>query len=91
MNKLDLINKVSKISGLSKTKSSEVVDATITTIQDALSNGEKVTLAGFGTWETSVREARIGRNPQTGQEISIASKRVAKFKVGSTLAKQVNG
>lgn len=90
MNKSDLINEVASSTGLTKTKSSEVVDATINAIQAALSNGEKVTLVGFGTWETSTRGARKGRNPKTGEEISIASKTVARFRAGANLNKQVN-
>lgn len=91
MNKSDLINEVSTKTGLSKVKSSEAVDAVINSIQSALANGTKVTLVGFGTWETSLREGRICRNPKTGEEVSVPSKRVARFRPGSILTKEVNG
>lgn len=90
MNKTDLINEVASKTGLSKVKSSEAVDAVINSIQTALADGSKVTLVGFGTWETSVREGRKCRNPKTGEEVTVPSKRVARFRVGSILAEKVN-
>lgn len=90
MNKAELINEIANSTGIPKTKAGEVLNALTLTIQNALSKGEKVTLVGFGTWETSKRQARKGRNPQTGVEINIPEKKVAKFRAGSTLANQVN-
>ncbi len=91
MNKADLINEISNSTGLTKTKASETIDAIINAIGTSLSKGEKVTLVGFGTWETSSRQPRKGRNPKTGQEINIPAKTVARFRAGPTLSNKVNG
>lgn len=91
MNKADLINEIANSTGLTKTKAGETIDAMVSAIETALSKGDKVTLVGFGTWETSSRQARKGRNPKTGAEIAIPAKKVARFRAGSNLTKQVNG
>lgn len=90
MNKADLINEIANSTGLTKTKSSEVIDVFTNAIENALSKGEKVTLVGFGTWQTSSRKERKGRNPRNGQEINIPAKKVARFRSGSTLSNKVN-
>ena len=90
MNKADLINEIANSTGLTKTKAGEAINAMISAIETSLSNGNKVTLVGFGTWETSKRQARKGRNPLTGAEIDIPAKTVARFRAGSNLSKQVN-
>lgn len=90
MNKADLVNSISEQTGLTKTKSNQVVDAITSVIAETLSKGEKVTLVGFGTFTTTDRNARKGRNPKTGEVIDIPAKRVAKFKAGSELTKNVN-
>ena len=90
MNKADLVNSISEQTGLTKTKSNQVVDAITSVIAETLSKGEKVTLVGFGTFTTTERNARKGRNPKTGEVIEIPAKRVAKFKAGSDLTKNVN-
>ena len=90
MNKADLVNAIAKETGLSKVKSGEALDAFVTAVSESLKNGDKVTLVGFGTFATSQREARKGRNPKTGEVINIPSKRVAKFKACSELTKSVN-
>lgn len=90
MNKADLINKVAEKSGLTKTKTAEVIDTLVETMQDALSTGEKITLVGFGSFDVSKREARKGRNPKTGEEIAIAAKTVVRFKSGKDLSESVN-
>lgn len=90
MNKADLINEISKETGLTKTKSSEVIDSIVEAISSTLKKGEKVTLVGFGTFTTSKRNARKGRNPKTGEVIDIPGKTVARFKAGTELTKNVN-
>jgi DNA-binding protein HU-beta len=90
MNKTELVSSIAKETGLSKTKTNEVVDAFVSAVSESLSKGEKVTLVGFGTFTTSKREARKGRNPKTGEVINIPSKTVARFKAGSDLTKSVN-
>ena len=90
MNKAELVEAIAKETGLTKAKSGEVVATMVNTITEALKNGEKVSLVGFGTWSTTIRAERKGRNPKTGEEITIASKTVAKFKAGNELTKNVN-
>lgn len=90
MNKTELVEAIANETGLSKTKSSEVVNTIVKTISESLAKGEKVSLAGFGTWTTNTRPERKGRNPKTGEEINISSKTVAKFKPGNELTKTVN-
>lgn len=90
MNKADLVSEIASRTGLTKTKSSEVIDSVIESIQESLSRGEKVTLVGFGTFDTITRKARKGRNPKTGEELNIPEKRAARFKAGSGLSNVVN-
>jgi DNA-binding protein HU-beta len=89
MNKGDLINEVAKVVS-SKKEAKAAVDSMLTTITDALSNDETVTLVGFGTFKVTKREARKGRNPQTGREIQIEAKNVPKFIPGKSLKDAVN-
>jgi DNA-binding protein HU-beta len=90
MNKADIVDKVAAEAGITKTQASTALDAAITGVTAALKKGERVTLVGFGTFSTSQRKARTGRNPQTGKPIKIAAKRVAKFTAGAELKKAVN-
>ena len=90
MNKADLVNSISEKTGISKSKANEVIDALVSSVTESLKNGDKVILVNFGTLSTSLRKARNGRNPKTGESIQIPEKRVVKFKVGSGLSKEVN-
>ncbi len=90
MNKGELVASIADKTGLTKADSQRALDATMESIEGALKKGEKVTLPGFGTFSTSKRAARTGRNPQTGKEIKIAAKTVAKFKPGKGLSDAVN-
>lgn len=85
MNKAQLIDAVSAESGLSKADSKKSIDAFIKTTSEALKTGDRVALVGFGSFSVSERNARTGRNPQTGKPITIAAKKVVKFKAGSEL------
>ena len=89
MNKAQLIDAIAKDAKLSKAASGKALDATIGSITKALKKGERVALVGFGSFSVAKRAARKGRNPQTGKEIKIAAKKVAKFKAGAELAKSV--
>ena len=89
MNKAQLIDAIAKESKLSKADSSKALEATITAISKSLKKGEGIVLVGFGSFSVAKRAARIGRNPQTGKELKIAAKKVAKFKAGTALAKLV--
>jgi len=90
MNKGELIESIAKQSSLTKADSARALDATLDAVTGALMKGERVTLPGFGTFSTSKRSARTGRNPQTGASIQIRAKTVAKFKSGKKLADAVN-
>lgn len=85
MNKSDLISQVAEKAGLKKVDAEKAVNAIFDTIGEALKEGDKVQLIGFGTFETRERSARIGRNPQTGTEIKIPASKVPAFKPGSGL------
>ena len=82
MNREELIAEISKSAKVTKKLASDVLSATIDTIQTSVKKGNKVTLVGFGTFESRKRAARTGRNPQTGKEIKIAAKTVPAFSAG---------
>lgn len=90
MNKGDLINKIAEEAGLTKAQASDALNAVLNGVGDTLKDGGKVTLVGFGTFSVSQRDARTGRNPQTGETINIPSKKVVKFKPGKELSDSVN-
>lgn len=85
MNKTELIAKVAETAELTKKDATKAVDAVFNSISDALQNGDKVQIIGFGNFETRERAARKGRNPQTGEEIEIAASKVPAFKAGKQL------
>jgi DNA-binding protein HU-beta len=85
MNKGDLINKIASDAGITKVQAQSSVNSFIQATTQALKKGDKITLVGFGTFSTTKRAARIGRNPQTGKELKIAAKKVVKFSVGKEL------
>ncbi|MCD4794216.1 MAG: HU family DNA-binding protein [Bacteroidales bacterium] len=90
MNKAELIDAMASGSGLTKADSRRALDAFVEATEGALKKGERVALVGFGSFAVNKRNARKGRNPQTGKEINIPSKNVIKFKAGSDLNKKVN-
>ena len=83
--KNDVVNSVVEKTGLSKKDATAAVDAITAIVSEALSNGDSVGLIGFGTFEARVRPARTGRNPQTGEPLSIPEKTVPVFKAGKKL------
>ena len=89
MNKAELINAVAEKSGLSKVDSKKAIDAVVASITEALKQGDKVALDGFGTFMESERGERTGINPSTKETITIAAKKIAKFKPGAELAEAV--
>lgn len=89
MNKTELIAKVAEKSGFTKKDTETVVEAVLDVIQEVLANGEAVQLVGFGTFEARERAARIGRNPQTGEKITIPAGKVPAFKPGKRLRSAV--
>lgn len=90
MNKSELIDAVATRAGLTKNDASGAVEAVFDAIADTLSNRGTVSLIGFGTFSTSDRVARTGRNPRTGETINIAATCVPKFKAGKGLKEAVN-
>ena len=82
MNREELVKEIAKSTKLSQKSVSEVLSATVESIKNTVKKGDKVTLVGFGTFESRRRAARNGRNPQTGKEIKIAAKTVPVFSAG---------
>jgi len=85
MNKQDLIAKIVKDTGVTKATAAATVDSIIDGIVKSLKKGTGITFVGFGTFSTSKRKARLGRNPQTGATVKIPARRVARFKAGKAL------
>ena len=85
MNKSELINAMAAESGLSKTDAKKALDAFISVVTNAMKEGDKVALVGFGTFSVSERAGRTGINPSTKQPIEIPAKKVVKFKAGNEL------
>lgn len=85
MNKTELINKVAEISEISKKDATNAVDAVFATITTALEENDKVQLIGFGTFEVRERSERQGRNPQTGEQMTIPASKIPAFKAGKAL------
>ncbi|HED13806.1 MAG TPA: HU family DNA-binding protein [Gammaproteobacteria bacterium] len=90
MNKSELVEHVANASDLSKAAAQRAVEAVFTSIAEAMSSGDSVSVVGFGTFSVSDRQARIGRNPKTGENIEIAACKVPKFKAGKSLKDTVN-
>jgi DNA-binding protein HU-beta len=90
MNKAELISNVAEKAEFTKKDAEKAVSAVLDAIGEALSRGDKVQLVGFGTFEIRERAARKGRNPQTGEEISIAAANVPVFKAGKALRDAVD-
>ena len=91
MNKSELIDAISKEADLTKTAAGAALDAAIGAIVKAVAKGDSVALVGFGTFKSSKRAARTGRNPQTGKEIKIAATTVARFTAGAGFKAAVAG
>ncbi len=89
MNKAQLIDSIADQAKLSKADAKRALDAFVDTTTGALKKGDRVALVGFGSFSVAKRNARTGRNPQTGQPITIKAKKVVKFKAGSDLADTV--
>ncbi len=89
MNKNELVESVAEQTGLPKKDGARLVAAFIEAITEALERGEKVQIAGFGTFEVRERAAREGRNPQTGEAIKIAASKAPAFKAGKALKEMI--
>jgi DNA-binding protein HU-beta len=87
--KAEFVDKVAAKSGLSKKDAGAAVDAVISSIEDSLKGGDEVSFTGFGKFHVANRGAREGRNPRTGETMTIAASRVPRFTAGSGLKKAV--
>jgi DNA-binding protein HU-beta len=90
MNKAELIDKISKDAGITKTQANEALDCFTNSVIASLKKGDRVTLVGFGTFSVSERSARNGRNPQTGEVIKIKARKVPKFKAGKEFSGKIS-
>lgn len=90
MNKQELISKIAGDTGMSKTGAAAAIESMLEGITKSLKKGQPITLVGFGTFKTSIRKARTGRNPQTGAAVKIPKRRVARFSAGKGLKGALN-
>ncbi len=89
MNKAELVEAIAKDSKITKSQAQNALESFTKNVEKSLKKGKKVTLVGFGTFSTSKRAARTGRNPQTGKPIRIPARRVARFAPGKALKDSV--
>ena len=90
MNKQDIVAKIAKDTGLTKTAAAGVIDSLIESITRSLKKGDSVSFVGFGTFKTSNRKARKARNPQTGADMMLKAARVPKFQASKNLKDMLN-
>ena len=90
MNKGEMADRLAAQTGLNKAAARDAVDGVFETIGEALANGEEVRIAGFGSFGTRSRAARTGRNPRTGETVSIPASKSPAFKAGKALKDAVN-
>lgn len=91
MTKADIVEKVYQKLGFSKKESSELVEMVFGILKDTLERGEKVKISGFGNFMVRDKKERIGRNPQTGNQIKISARRVLTFRPSQVLKAMLNG
>jgi DNA-binding protein HU-beta len=89
MNKAEIVARIARDAGLTKSDALKAIDALIDNVTRALKKGDKVTLVGFGTFAISRRKARTGRNPQTGAPLKIPARRAPRFAAGKELKEAV--
>ena len=90
MNKADLIEQIAQAAEISKSAAERAVDALVGAVKTSLRKDEQVTLVGFGTFYAGKRAARAGRNPRTGEALSIKAARLPKFRAGKALKDAIN-
>jgi DNA-binding protein HU-beta len=91
MTKADLVARIADESGINKATAERALNSFVNAVTDALAKGEKITLVGFGTFSLVERAQREGRNPRTGEAITIQASKVVKFKAGSKLKDSIGG
>ena len=90
MNKAELTAAIVKKTGFTKKDAEKAINAFVDVVTEALANGEKIQIVGFGSFEVKTREARTARNPRTGEEIKIEASKAPVFKAGKALKDSVN-
>lgn len=90
MTKADIVERVSERCGISKKDSIEMVESVFNTLKDTLENGEDIKISGFGKFEVKSKHARKGRNPQTGDAITIEARKILTFKPSTILKNTIN-
>ena len=90
MKKKDLILKSAQTSGVSATKAASVIDSFLEEVVKALSDGEKIMISGFGTFEVKERSGRVGRHPVTGEEIQLSNTKIVSFHQSTKLREKIN-
>ncbi len=91
MTKADLVASMADAAGVSKAVAEKALNGFISAVGKSLKKGDKIALTGFGTFSVSNRKARMGRNPQTGEQIKIKAAKVPKFSAGKSLKEAVGG
>ena len=89
MTKADLVSKMADAAGITKAVAEKALNSFIAAVSDALADGDKITLVGFGTFDVAERSARGGRNPRTGETIKIPASKAVRFKAGNKLKESV--
>lgn len=89
LTKKDIIDEIAVASGLERKEATEALDCFISIIKEELANGGDVTLSGFGKWQVRQKHARRGRNPQTGEELTIAPRKVVTFALSQVLRSEL--
>ena len=90
MTKADLVERIHSKANISKKDSAVILEEVFSVMKDTLATGEKIKIAGFGNFEVNQKKARTGRNPQTGEAITIEARRVLTFKISSVLKQSIN-
>jgi len=90
MTKADIVDEIAKNTGLTKIETKAVVEGVLTTIMEAVSNGKRIELRGFGVFKSKERKPRIARNPKTGEEVPLEKRVVPIFKPSPEFLKKVN-
>jgi integration host factor subunit alpha len=89
--KRDLIERIQAKTGMSNKESTQIIEAVFSIMKNTLESGETLKISGFGSFEVKHKADRLGRNPQTGEVLTIAARRVLTFKPGSVLRQAING
>lgn len=90
MNKGELVDAIARSAGVNKKEADAILSATLDVIKDTVASGDKVTLVGFGSFEPRERQSREGRNPKTGQKMTIPATKIPAFSAGKVFKEKVS-